>query len=567
MSRAVASGATVYEACKAMYVDAHDASSPSSSQSHEMEYMLRCVGTSNAKSIDVFFLIYASSLVFFMQAGFAMLCAGCVQLKNVQNSMLKNLLDACGAALGFYSLGYAFAYGGMDYADPNKTFVGTTNFFLVGVEDLLFWLFQFAFAASSATIVAGTLAERCQMAAYLCYSLTLTGFVYPVVAHSVWSPQGFLNAEAVNPLWGVGVLDFAGSMVVHLTGGATALIATYLLGPRRGRFYDHRGDPLEVPKEFPGHSQALQMLGAFILWFGWYGFNTGSALSITSPHQVQVVSLVAVNTTLAAASACVAALGASYVHSERTMGEGTFSLTYAMNGTLGGLVSITGACGTVEPWAAVIIGFAAGMLYLATSKLLVRLRIDDAVDAVPVHMTNGIWGSIAVGLFASPDRIELAYGEVGDSGVFAGGNGTLLGCQCVGVLFVIGWVTLIMFPFFCLLNYMGWLRASASDEVEGLDSRYHSSSTKFDTQVGPTSHYGQNNLRLRRTLDAMEDAQYAHYGQRNRRLRRTLDAMEEFEKSSHQHCPVDDSGMSENIQASGAKAASAPKTFSVATGD
>ena len=190
-----------------------------------------------------------------------MLCAGCVQLKNVQNSMLKNLLDACGAALGFWSVGYAFAYGGMDCTDPRQTFIGTEHFFLMGVDDLMFWVFQFAFAASAATIVAGTLAERCQMSAYLCYSLALTGFVYPVVVHSVWSPQGFLNANAVNPLWGTGVIDFAGSSVVHLTGGSTALIATYILGPRRGRFYDHRGEPLQTPKEFPGHSAALQMVG------------------------------------------------------------------------------------------------------------------------------------------------------------------------------------------------------------------------------------------------------------------------------------------------------------------
>eukprot|EP00581_Thalassiosira_minuscula_P012756 CAMPEP_0183715276 /NCGR_PEP_ID=MMETSP0737-20130205/9572_1 /TAXON_ID=385413 /ORGANISM="Thalassiosira miniscula, Strain CCMP1093" /LENGTH=519 /DNA_ID=CAMNT_0025944367 /DNA_START=151 /DNA_END=1710 /DNA_ORIENTATION=- len=495
---------TVYEACKAMIADAGDVSS--SSQTDYYDSMLQCIGTSNAKSIDVFFLIYCSSLVFFMQAGFAMLCAGCVQLKNVQNSMLKNLLDACGAALGFYSIGYAFAYGGMDYTSDKKTFIGTENFFLVGVEDLMFWLFQFAFAASSATIVAGTLAERCQMAAYLCYSLTLTGFVYPVVAHAVWSPQGFLNANAVNPLWGVGVIDFAGSLVVHLTGGATALIATYLLGPRRGRFYDYRGNPLERPTEFPGHSAALQVLGALILWFGWYGFNTGSALSITGPNQDRVVSLAAVNTTLAAASACVAALVVNYIYDERKTGEGSFSLTFAMNGTLGGLVSITGGCGVVEPWAAVIIGFFAGLLYFSASKTLVRLRIDDVVDAVPVHMTNGIWGTIAVGFFASSDRIKLAYGEVNDAGVFMGGNGTLLGCQLVGLLFVFGWVVFIMFPFFCLLNYMGWFRASASDEVEGLDIRYHGASTgKINTQVGPTARYGQSNQRLRRTLDTMDD--------------------------------------------------------------
>mmetsp|Transcript_7344 Transcript_7344/g.16003 ORF Transcript_7344/g.16003 Transcript_7344/m.16003 type:complete len:526 (-) Transcript_7344:321-1898(-) len=507
ISAVITSETTVYEACKALYADTINDNgdyASSSSQSDQLDYMLQCIGTSNAKSIDVFFLIYASSLVFFMQAGFAMLCAGCVQLKNVQNSMLKNLLDACGAALGFYSVGYAFAYGGLDYNDPSKTFIGTTNFFLVGVDDLMFWLFQFAFAASAATIVAGTLAERCQMAAYLCYSFALTGFVYPVVAHAVWSPQGFLNAEAVTPMWGVGALDFAGSLVVHLTGGSTALIATYLLGPRRGRFYDHRGTPLQTPKEFPGHSVALQMLGTFILWFGWYGFNTGSAITITGPYKDQVVSLVAVNTTLAAASACVAAMSANYIYDERKTGEGTFSLTYAMNGTLGGLVSITGACGFVEPWAAVIIGLVAGLIYLTMSKLLVRMRIDDAVDAVPVHMTNGIWGTIATGLFANSKRIKLAYGKVNDVGVFMGGDGRLLGCQCCGVLFVVGWVTLIMFPFFCVLNYMGWFRASASDEVEGLDSSYHCSTLLLNSQVGPAARYGKNNQQLRRSLDTME---------------------------------------------------------------
>jgi Amt family ammonium transporter len=219
------------------------------------------------------YLVYAAALVFFMQAGFAMLCAGSVRLKNVQNTMLKNLLDACGASIAFYSVGYAFAFG--DGKDPNG-FIGTTNFFLVDVDDLAFWLFQYAFSAASATIVAGTLAERCQMAAYLCYSIILTGMVYPVIAHSIWSDFGFLSAENTKPLFGIGVVDFAGGGVVHLTGGLTALFATMILGPRRGRFHDEEGRKLAIPKEFPGHSVALRMLGTFTLWFGWYvfGFQT-----------------------------------------------------------------------------------------------------------------------------------------------------------------------------------------------------------------------------------------------------------------------------------------------------
>ena len=172
--------------------------------------------------------------------------------------MLKNLLDACGGAIGFFSIGYAFAFGGQDETDAT-TFIGTTNFFMMGITNYSYWMFQFAFAATSTTIVAGTLAERCQMAAYLCYSVVLTGFVYPVVAHSIWSRNGFLSSGNVNPLFDIGMIDFAGSAVVHITGGMVALWATLILGPRKGRFYDARGNPLPKPKPFPGHSLALQV--------------------------------------------------------------------------------------------------------------------------------------------------------------------------------------------------------------------------------------------------------------------------------------------------------------------
>ena len=198
-----------------------------------------------------------------------MLCAGAVRKKNVQNTMLKNLLDTCGAAIAFFCVGYAFAFGGDDPNSSSKTFVGTTNFFLMDVQDMAFWLFEYAFSAASTTIIAGALAERCQMVAYLCYSMLLGGFVYPVIAHAIWSAHGFLSTTSVQPLWGVGMVDFAGSGVVHMTGGTTALFATMILGPRRGRFHDDTGRKLKTPKEFPGHSVALQMLGTFTLWFGW----------------------------------------------------------------------------------------------------------------------------------------------------------------------------------------------------------------------------------------------------------------------------------------------------------
>lgn len=218
------------------------------------------------EDLNRWLIVFAASLVFFMQAGFAMLCAGCVRKKNVQNTMLKNLLDACGAGLGFFFLGYGFAFGGSD--TDEFTFIGTSNFLNMGDVDEAVWFFQYAFSATCVTIVAGTLAERCQMAAYLAYSVVLTAFVYPVVAHSIWSSNGFLSIFAKEPYRGIGSIDFAGSGVIHMTGGTVALIATYILGPRKGRFYDTRGRPLAVPKPFPGHSVALQLLGTMILWFG-----------------------------------------------------------------------------------------------------------------------------------------------------------------------------------------------------------------------------------------------------------------------------------------------------------
>ena len=202
-------------------------------------------------------LVYSAALAFFMQAGFAMVCAGAVRRKNLQNTMLKNLIDACGASFAFYSVGYAFAFG--DSNTPNG-FIGTTNFFLMGVHDVAFWLYMYAFSAASCTIAAGTLAERCQMASYFYYSMLLSGFVYPIVVHSIWDHNGFLSGKNSNPFLGVGVLDIAGSGVVHITGGTTALVATWVLGPRRGRFHDEKtGELLDKPNDIKGHNIGLQV--------------------------------------------------------------------------------------------------------------------------------------------------------------------------------------------------------------------------------------------------------------------------------------------------------------------
>ncbi|KAL7532378.1 hypothetical protein ACHAXR_004590 [Thalassiosira sp. AJA248-18] len=475
--------------------------------------LLQCISssfdsnhTNTELSVDTFFLLYAASLVFFMQTGFAMICAGCVRINNVQNTMLKNLLDACGASLGFYTVGYAFAFGGD--ANGATTFIGTSGFFLTNVQNDSFWLFQFAFCATSATIVAGTLAERCQMTAYAAYSVMLAAFVYPVVVHSIWSSNGFLSASNPNPLWGVGMVDFAGSSVVHLTGGCTAYIATKILGPRTGRFYDLRGNALDEPKEFPGHSLALQCLGTFILWFGWYGFNAGSIISLTLEDNYLIVSHTAINTTLSAAAGCVMTLFLSTVVFEHFTGEITFNLQYAMNGCLSGLVAITAGCSVVESWASIVIGLVGGALYLTFSKLLVKRRIDDAVDAIPVHMINGIWGAISVGLFAEPSKMIMVYGNDAHVGWFyswARGNADahLLACQVVGCLFVAAWVMGTMTPFFWLLHYFGYLRADSLEEVVGLD-------------IGYSGGYHKHRETLNKDLEGKMDEYLQEYAHRKK---------------------------------------------------
>mmetsp|Transcript_2142 Transcript_2142/g.3146 ORF Transcript_2142/g.3146 Transcript_2142/m.3146 type:complete len:522 (-) Transcript_2142:215-1780(-) len=432
---------------------------------------------SRLENVDTFYLLFAGALVFLMQAGFAMLCAGSIRAMNVQNILLKNILDACSGALGFYSIGYALAYGGV-VGDTRTTFIGTTNyFFLYNVDNYINWFFQFAFAATAATIVAGTVAERCKLEAYFCYSFFLTAFVYPVVVHAVWDKQGFLSAFNSNPLWGIGMVDFAGSGVVHTTGGCTALVAAIVLGPRVGRFYNEHGQALEEPRTFPPHSVALQVLGTFLLWFGWYGFNPGSTLAITPLGYGDVAALAAVTTTLSAATGCISALLFNFVVVLFLTGEEVFDLTMAMNGGLSGLVAITAGCSTVQPWAAIAIGLVAGLVYFGASKALISLKIDDAVDAIPVHLANGIWGCIAVGFFADPNLVSAVYGANNNAmgGVFYG-YGTLLACQICGVLFILGWVTVFMFPFFIMLRYLNMLRLDPIEELVGCDVSHHGGS-------------------------------------------------------------------------------------------
>lgn len=425
--------------------------------------------------LNVFFLLVMGTMVYFMQAGFAMLCAGSIRQKNVKNILFKNLLDACGGALGFWTVGYAVAYG----ESTNQPYIGHSNFFLKDMtsgSDYIFFFFQFAFAATAATIVAGTVAERCKMVGYLFYSVMLTGFVYPVVVRQIWSSFGILSAFNDKLLFDVGMIDFAGSGVVHMTGGLTALIAAIVLGPRKGRFYDADCNKLLEPASWPAHSTALQMLGTFILWFGWYGFNPGSALAIDTKTYADVAALSAVTTTIAAASGVVSSVFTNTFLDYRATGEVEYDLSFAMNGGLGGLVAITANCCVVTPGMACIIGLLAGWVYIAFSKLLVYFRIDDAVDAIPVHFGNGMWGCIATGLFADPGKVAIAYGSPAVGLFFSAGSShkfNLILAELCGIAFIIVWVTVVMTPYFVLLRLLGLFRVDQLEEDVGMDISHH----------------------------------------------------------------------------------------------
>lgn len=426
-------------------------------------------------NIDVFYSLICGALIFFMQCGFAMLCAGSIRQKNVKNIMLKNLLDACGGAIGYWTIGYALAFG------EGGTFVGRSGekYCLNNFEGYIDFFFQFTFAATAATIVAGTVAERCKMSAYLCYSLFLSGFVYPVVVHAIWNENGFLSTSKSDPLRGIGMIDFAGSGVVHMTGGTTALVAAIILGPRIGRFYDADGNKLAEPLNFRPHSVSLQVLGTFILWFGWYGFNPGSTLQISSESSGQVAALCAVTTTLSAACGCISAMFIDTLINYRKNSEVVeYDLSKAMNGCLSGLVGITANCSVVAPWAAVVIGLTSGFVYVMSSSLLVKLRIDDAVDAIPVHLFNGMWGVLATGLFAEPSRTLLAYNNDVHVGWFyswgsSSGDANLLLCQIAGIAFILAWTVGVMAPFFFILYYFDMFRIDALEEMVGLDYSHH----------------------------------------------------------------------------------------------
>ncbi|MGC8800414.1 ammonium transporter [Chloroflexus sp.] len=423
-----------------------------------------------AVAMNTFFLLVAAALVFFMQAGFAMLTAGLTRAKNTTNILFKNLMDFVMCSIAFWAVGWGLAYG-----TSAGGFIGTDQFFLSHITAegevpvLASWFFQVVFAGTAATIVADAMAERTKFVAYLIYSFIISLFIYPVVVHWVWSGAGWLNTYSGSTEGNWGFTDFAGSTVVHSVGGWASLVGAMILGPRLGRF-----GPDGKPRAIPGHNMSLAALGTFILWLGWFGFNPGSQLAIASQANADAVAMVAVTTNLAAAAGALGALFTAWLR------YGKPDLGQTLNGVLGGLVAITAGCAYVDPLAAIIIGFIAGPVVVFSAELLEKLKIDDPVGAVPVHLVNGIWGTLAVGLFAS------IPGNTGTTGLFYGGGLTLLISQLVGVVAIGLWtVATAALMFFAIKATIG-LRVSKAEEEAGLDIGEHGMVAYPDLAPVPT---------------------------------------------------------------------------------
>ena len=400
----------------------------------------------NTSAIDTLWVLLAAFLVFFMQAGFGMVEAGFIRAKNACNILMKNFLDFCMASLGFFAFGYALMFG------KGNGFLGTSGWFLAGAQSgaqniplYAFWLFQAAFCGAAATIVAGGMAERMKFTAYITYSFLISAFIYPIIGHWIWG-GGWL-AE-------LGFADFAGSAVVHTTGGVAALIGTILLKPRIGKY-----KPDGSPNVIAGHNIPIASLGVFILWFGWFGFNPGSTLGISDGGQT--ISLVAVNTNMAAVAAAITSMLVVWL----IYGKPDLSMT--MNGALAGLVGITAPCAFVSPGAAILIGVVAGIVVVAGVSVLDKLQIDDPVGAVPVHALNGIWGTLAVGLFGR-QALGLPH-----EGLFYGGGFSQLGVQALGIAAVATFVLLSMGLIFKVIDLTIGLRVTPEEELRGLDIDEH----------------------------------------------------------------------------------------------
>ena len=403
-------------------------------------------------------VLIAACLVIFMNAGFAMLEAGFCRRKNVVNVLSKNLLVFALTTVSFWSIGFAIMFSGV-----NNPFAGNEGFFLsssnpavygleaypIGLPVPVFFLFQAAFAGTAATIVSGAVAERIQFVSYAIFSLLLTAIAYPIVGHWVFTENGWLAAQ--------GFHDFAGSTVVHSVGGWAALVGAILLGPRKGKYQeDGRTNPL------PGHNMSLATLGCFILWLGWFGFNGGSVLAAN-----EAVGHVVLTSSLAAMAAALTATLVSWLRDDRP------DLSMMINGILAGFVSITAGCYVVDYFGAVIIGLIGGILVVFATSTLDSFKIDDPVGAIPVHLVCGIWGTLAVGLFANPKNALQKGLENPISGLVYDGKLDRIIAQMTGILAVAAFIIIFSAVSWLFVKVVFGLRVPEKAELDGLDLSEH----------------------------------------------------------------------------------------------
>jgi Amt family ammonium transporter len=389
---------------------------------------------------SIWFLV-GVALVFFMNCGFAMLEAGFTRAKNAANIIMKNLMDFGLGTISFLLIGYTIL-GSDNYI---AGLFGVPNLGILtdyGNFDYSDFIFNLVFCATAATIVSGAMAERTKFSAYCIYSIIITAIIYPVEAGWVWNGQGWL-AE-------LGYIDFAGSSAIHMVGGISGFVGAAFLGPRIGKYATDPETGKKKARAIPGHSLTLGALGCFILWFGWYGFNGAAAGSI------EELGSIFVTTTIAAAVGAVSTMVFTWVK------NGSPDVSMSLNGALAGLVGITAGCANLDALGAFIVGAVAGVLVVLAVEIIdMKICVDDPVGAVAVHGVNGIWGTLAVGLFAV------------DGGLFYGGGAYLLGVQALGVVTIAAWTfATISLTFFCIKKVNG-LRASAEDEIRGLDFTEH----------------------------------------------------------------------------------------------
>ena len=415
-------------------------------------------------ALDTLWILLGATLVFFMQAGFAMVETGFTRAKNAGNIIMKNLMDfACGSIV-YLLLGFGLMYGSSELIGG---FVGTVTPMLAFDSDWVSLFFQTVFCATSATIVSGAMGERTKFSAYLAYSIAISAVVYPISGHWIWgggwlstlgTPGGMLSS-----LSSYGFHDFAGSTAVHMVGGLSALIGAKILGPRIGK-YDEDGRP----KAIPGHSITLGALGVFILWFGWFGFNPASSLAIDG--MVNNVSRIFVTTNTAAAVSTTVVMIITWIKYRKP------DVSMTLNGSLGGLVAITAGCSTVTVTGSIFIGVIAGFTVVYGIELIDRkLKIDDPVGAVGVHCLCGAMGTVLVGVFSYYDPytdMELLTPANGLGLIYGGGAGQLV-TQLIGVLAVAVWVSAAMVILFHIIKATLGLRVDAHEEIVGLDIEEH----------------------------------------------------------------------------------------------